>query len=171
MAQPARSLLYMIPDRDILFTDGEAKWGFVWEATMVSDLVIRIASVDTPDTIIGALQFKGKTGTCHDYWDGRLNGKPLVPGDYLLTCHLKSAPDKQVQCMLTLTDRAPDPLQVSITGPIMPSRHDSDETIWAMMIAPAVVYKSGQGSTEPIFEKPDISSRSVGHVHGTVAAL
>lgn len=171
MKKPSPALLYFIPETDTLWLDSGRGWHFAYQTITASDLIIKFAPKDHPDDFIGTLKLKGKENPVRDYWNGRLNGKTLPVGEYRVVCYAKGAPEYQKECMLTIAEGAPDPLEVGVTGPIIPSRHATDEEIWAMMTAPAVVFDMGEGAGCPIFDRPGKGAEVLGYVHGLSTAL
>ena len=104
-------------------------------------------------------------------WNGLLNGKKLDPGQYHVVCYAKSSPQWTREFTLTVAEGAPQTAEVGVTGPVMPSRSATDEEIWAMMTAPAVVFSNGQGSGNIIMDRPASGAKELGRVHGTGTAL
>ena len=143
MQKPALALLYFIPDTDTLWLGSGKPWYFVYQTTSAAEVIMQIAPENDPQQILGTVKLEAKNSAARSSWNGKLNGKALEPGRYLITCYARKAPSWTHESILTISEGSPDTPEVQVTGAIMPSRNASDEEIWEMMTAPAVVFASG----------------------------
>ena len=171
MEKPAMALLYFLPDDDTLWLGSKHSWMFMYETTRPGQVLLKVAPADQPEDFIGTVRLDSDGSTTRDSWDGRVNGKRLQAGEYRVVCYAKSSPEYAIDFTLTVKEGAPEIGTVGVTGGIMPSRNASDEEIWQLMTAPAVVFDNGQGTGNDILDAPGRDGRVIGHAHGTGTAL
>ena len=171
MDKPAMALMYFIPDSDTLWLDSKRSWFFMYETTSPGRVLMKVAPLDDPENFIGTVKLDAGESAERDSWDGCIDGTRLQEGQYRVVCYARSAPEWSHEFTLTVARGAPETQEVGVTGPIMPSRSATDEEIWELMTAPAVVFDNGQGTGNDILSKPGKGGKVLGHVHGTGTAL
>ena len=97
--------------------------------------------------------------------------KKPEPGEYNVTVYEKTRPDVQYTFSLTVSETAPEPLPVTVTGPIMADRSMTDAEIWELMMKPSVVVNIDNFKHQEVYTEPDESSKSLGTLHGQTQAL
>ena len=106
----------------------------------------------------------------HDYdWDGKVNGKRLPAGDYVLRFFAEENPAYAVDVAVRLVDEKQPAYAIAPTGPIMPTDGMTDADIWALMTAPAVVVDVKATTDYKVLDVP--GGRVVGEVHGRSQTL
>ena len=95
----------------------------------------------------------------------------LAPGSYRVRIFGQMHPASFKEFFLTVHEGDRTELPVRVTGNIMPSREDSDDEIWAKMMAPSVVVDIADTAHQKVFATPDSSGRILGNLHGQSQAL
>lgn len=169
--KPKNALLYAIPETDVLYLGDKRAWHVQLETTVPTDVMMKLFPVGGQDEAVGTVKLTTKKGSTRAAWNGKVNGKKVAPGDYLVRCFVKGMEAYTHEFTLTVTEEKRPSVPVSVTGPIIPSRTASDEEIWQLMTAPAVVFATEEGSGNPIYAAPRAGSDVLGYVHGKGTAL
>ena len=72
-------------------------------------------------------------------WNGRVKGKKVAEGDYLLRFYAESNPAYVRDVRVTVKEGARPVIPVAETGSIMPTWDMDDAAMWDMMMKPSVV--------------------------------
>ena len=105
-------------------------------------------------------------------WDTKWGRELLPAGAYVLRLYAEENPERVSEVHVTIKDEPEPELPVAVTGRIIPEEDADDETIWAMMTAPAVVVNlSSNKKSQDIYAEPSTASRSLGTVHGLSQSL
>lgn len=172
MGKPKQALYYALPTDDTLYLDDRSSWGMQLETSSPTRVLMTLSTEADPDTIVTTAAFESKRGCTRVNWNGRTGtGKRLAPGRYVARVYCQSAPQYVHSFTLTIAEGKRPTQQVAVTGPIMPSRSATDEEIWQLMTDPAVVFSTGEGAGNHIYEKPSAGSKVLGNVHGKSCAL
>lgn len=108
----------------------------------------------------------------HNYdWDGKVNGKRLDAGDYVLRFYAEENPAYAVDVPVTVShDKQPLPA-IAPTGSIMPIDGMTDAEIWSLMTAPAVVANIKATSELKVLDAPSADGVPMGTIHGRSQTL
>lgn len=108
----------------------------------------------------------------HQYdWDGKVNGKLLDEGDYVLRFYAEDNPAYAQDVPVTISHQKAPSHKLEPTGAIMPSDGMTDEEIWALMTAPAVVLDVKATTDYKVLDAPSADGKSVGTIHGRSQTL
>lgn len=159
-----QALLYAFPLQDTIHTNDENHWyaelGLVRGGTVVME-------VRQSGTLITKRTREVSDDTPYRFaWTGKNGDSDLPEGMYTLIFYAENNPERNVSFDVTILNDTSPILPVEATGPIIPERGDSDETIWAMMQAPAVIVSVGGATAhQNIYAEPSKKSTVLGTLH------
>lgn len=164
-------LQYALPSSCSLYLDDPEGWFIEFRTVTKGTLLIEMSpagnegtavsySIDTPAGKIARKDFKTISGK-----------KKPEPGEYDVTVYEKSRPDVQYTFSLTVAEKTPEPVPVTVTGPVMADRTMSDAEIWELMMKPSVVVNIDNFKHQEVYTEPDTGSKSLGTLHGQTQAL
>ena len=164
-------LQYALPSSCRLYLDNPEGWFIEFRTVTKGTILIEMTpagnegtavsySIDAPAGKIARRDFKTISGK-----------KKPEPGEYNVTVFEKSRPDIQYTFSLTVAEKTPDPVPVTVTGPVMADRTMSDAEIWEMMMKPSVVVNIDNFKHQEVYTEPDAGSKSLGTLHGQTQAL
>ena len=108
----------------------------------------------------------------HKYdWEGKVNGKLLDEGDYVLRFYAEDNPAYAQDVAVTISHEKMPSHTLAPTGSIMPTDGMTDAEIWSLMTAPAVVVDMKATTDVKVLDRPSNDGRSLGTVHGRSQAL
>ena len=164
-------LQYALPSSYNLYLDDPEGWFIEFKTVTRGKLQMELLpsgssgaavsyTIDAPPGKITRKDFKTISGK-----------KKPEPGVYNVTVYEKTRPDIQYTFSLTVSETSPEPLPVTVTGPIMADRSMTDAEIWEMMMKPSVVVNIDNFKHQEVYTEPDDSSKSLGTLHGQTQAL
>ena len=171
MGKPKQALLYALPATDTLWLEDGSAWSMQFETTRPGKIVMKLYAAEDPEEVAGTVVFTGMSGATRVKWNGCVNGKKLAAGNYHVVCYAQTNEAVKREFELAICEGKQAVLPVTETGGIMPSRYATDEEIWQLMTAPAVVFNTDEGAGNPIYEEPRAGSGVLGYVHGTSVAV
>lgn len=167
----AQFLQYALPSSYSLYLDNPEGWFIEFKTVTKGTLIMEMSpsgssgtaisySIDAPAGKIARKDFKTIAGK-----------KKPATGEYNVTVYEKTRPDVQYSFSLKVAEKTPDPVQVTVTGPIMADRTMTDAEIWEMMMKPSVVVNIDNFKHQEVYTEPDTSSKSLGTLHGQTQGL
>ena len=99
-------------------------------------------------------------------WNGRVKGKKVAEGDYLLRFYAESNPAYVRDVRVTVKEGARPVIPVAETGSIMPTWDMDDAAMWDMMMKPSVVVDIAAVSHQKVYDKPSTNGKALGTLHG-----
>lgn len=99
-------------------------------------------------------------------WDGKLHGKAVVPGDYVLRFYAEESPDIVLEVAVTVVAGAYVSPALTVSDAYLPSRNATDAELWAWMQQPITVSTLKNLSHQKLYAAPDRRSKSPGTIHG-----
>lgn len=164
-------LQYVLPSSYNLYLDNQEDWFLEFRTVSKGTVIMELTPSDdigtafsyvipTPAGKIARKDFKTISGK-----------KKPVAGNYSVTVYEQSKPDVQYTFSLTVDEKTPEPLQVTVTGEIMPDRMMTDTEIWEMMMKPSVVVDIDPFKHQEVYSEPDSTSISLGTLHGQTQGL
>ena len=171
MSKPKQALMYALPASDTLYLGDGSAWALQLQSTLPGKVVMKLYPADDPSKEAGSVVFTAGKDATRVKWNGRVKGKSLAEGRYHVVCWCKTNEAVKREFDLTIAAGKQEVLPVTVTGAVMPSRHATDEEIWQMMTAPAVVFSGAEGSGNPIYDQPKTSGKVLGYVHGASVAV
>lgn len=109
---------------------------------------------------------KSISGVTKFRWDGRVKGKPMAEGAYVLRFYADGNPSYTREVMVEIKSGTRPTGTVAVTGSIMPTWEMDDETMWEMMMQPSVVVDIAAVSHQKVYDKPSTSGKTLGTLHG-----
>ena len=102
-------------------------------------------------------------------WDGKLRGKLIEPGQYVLRFVTRDRYEETADIPLEVAEpRERLPLTATQPGDYLPDDMDI-QSIWRAMMAPIAVADARDLYHEPLYDRP--GGKKIGHVHGQTAGL
>ncbi|NLM87047.1 MAG: L,D-transpeptidase [Clostridiales bacterium] len=172
VSRPLAVLQYALPRGELLYLRGGKFEVDVYKTRSVATEITLFKRGEAPQTGVPVRFIQDKNQTLLFSWDGKVNGKPIAPGDYVLRFAVNKGEGGQVDIPLTALDEAPPhyPVQVTPKGDFLPETLD-DATVWQAMMAPITVVESDQVYRQNIYTKPDTKSPVSGQVSSQTAGL
>lgn len=168
----ANAVTFALPGSDTLYLEDRTKWFCEVRCVRSGDTVaMEVYSAEDTEQLLGTKKLTISAGGPVKFeWDGKLGGKALAPGAYLLRYYLTANPAYAHEVALTIAaGKTPEP-ELTVSPVILPERGMTDEEIWAIMQQPSVVADVKQTEHLTIREEKG-KGRELGTVHGQSQAL
>ena len=167
------ALTFALPSADILYLDDGEDWFCEVRLIRSGDTVaMDVYSAEDADTRLGTKRMKiSAAGPGKFRWNGKLDGKALAPGEYLLRFYMTDAPDYLHEVYLTIAAGTAPELPLTVSGAIMPERGMSDAEIWAIMQQPSVVADLSKQTSHLTLRAGKGKGKELGTVHGQSQAM
>lgn len=167
------ALTFALPSADTLYLGDKEDWFCEVRLIRSGDTItMEVYSAEDVETLLGTKKQKvNAAGPIKFKWDGRLNGKALAPGEYLLRYYLPDNPDYCHEVYLTIAEGEAPVLPLTVSPAIMPERGMSDAEIWAIMQQPSVVADLSKQVSHLTIREEKGKGKELGTVHGQSQAL
>ena len=172
MKKCANAMTFALPGSETLYLD-DNDWFCEVRCIRSGDVVaMEVYAADAPETLLGTVKLKINAGGPVKFkWDGKLNKKPVAPGEYILRYYLTENAEYAHEVRLTVAEGKRPEQAVFVTGAIMPTRGMSDEQIWAIMQQPSVVADLKKQDNHLTIREGKGKGKELGTVHGQSQAL
>ncbi len=167
-----QTLLYALPSAETLFLGGGESWFVEAELVRAGTLVMDFYAADAPERLLGTKkQGIASAEPARVRWDGKVNGKALPAGDYLVRCYAAGNTDAVREVHVTLSASARVQPPIAPTGPVLPEDGMTEAEIWALMRKPSVVVDIISTNHQKVYQLPNKKSESLGTLHGQSQSL
>ena len=166
-----QAVLFALPSDPEVYLEDAADWFMEYKFLYTDQMVAEFFEAES-ETLVLKTSRQMKGGRVNQISYHLLTTKHrLAPGSYRVRIFGQMHPASFKEFFLTVHEGDRTELPVRVTGNIMPSREDSDEEIWAKMMAPSVVVDIADTAHQKVFATPDSSGRILGNLHGQSQAL
>ena len=167
-----QAVIFALSNADKLYLDHTDEWAVEVKMVRAGKLTV---SVYRADDLSAPLETKrkniGTTRIIMYAWDGKVDGKTVAPGDYVLRFYVDETPSYARDVRVTVAAEKPD-MTISLTETFMPERGMSDEEIWNLMMQPSVVLDVKNTTNYEVRSEPGSKAGKVlGTVHGQSQGL
>ncbi len=167
-----QALLYALPSSETLYLeDGGSAW--FAELRLVREGRVDIewyAASDMTTPLHSQSKTVGEDSFYKFTWDGRIGGKKLSPGEYVLRFYARNNAAYARDVHVTIAEGASPVPELTVTDRLLPTRDMSDEEIWALMMQPIAV--ADVLSTNHLYLRSEPGGKEkVGEIHGQSQAL
>lgn len=159
-----QALLFALRSSDTLYLDTD-DWFCEAKPVRTGAVVMDIYAADDLNTKLDTLK-KTFGSTTKVSWNGRVKGKKVAEGDYLLRFYAESNPAYVRDVRVTVKEGARPVIPVAETGSIMPTWDMDDAAMWDMMMKPSVVVDIAAVSHQKVYDKPSTNGKALGTLHG-----
>jgi len=165
------TLVYALPSSDVLYLDRQEKW-FVETYVSANCLVAMEVFEGNERVYYRETEITDPDGITM-VWGGTIDANHTIsPGDYTVVMWSKLNPSRQVTFPLKVEETCPTSREITVTGPIIPTRGMTDEEIWNIMMQPSVVIDgNGKFRRVSLLQEPRSSSREVASLRYATQAL
>lgn len=164
-------LQYALPSSHCLYLDDPEGWFIEFRTITKGTVMMELTPTGNGGTAV-SYSIDASAGKIARRDFKTISGKKKPsPGEYSVTVFEKSRPDVQYSFFLTVDEKTPDPVPVTVTGPVMADRTMTDAEIWERMIKPSVVVNIDNFKHQEVYTEPDASSKSLGTLHGQTQGL
>ena len=172
MKKCANAMTFALPGSDTLYL-GDGDWFCEVRCIRSGDVVaMEVFAADAPETLLGTVKLKINAGGPVKFkWDGKLDKKPVAPGEYILRYYLTDNPAYAHEVRITVCEGNRPVQEVFVTGPIMPERGMTDAEIWAIMQMPSVVADIKKQDGHLTIREGKGKGRELGTIHGQSQAV
>ena len=159
-----QALLFALRSSDTLYLDTD-DWFCEAKPVRTGAVVMDIYAADDLNTKLDTLK-KTFGSTTKVSWNGRVKGKKVAEGDYLLRFYAESNPAYVRDVRVTVKEGARPVIPVAETGSIMPTWDMDDAAMWDMMMKPSVGVDIAAVSHQKVYDKPSTNGKALGTLHG-----
>ena len=159
-----QALLFALRSSDTLYLDTD-DWFCEAKPVRTGAVVMDIYAADDLNTKLDTLK-KTFGSTTKVSWNGRVKGKKVAEGDYLLRFYAESNPAYVRDVRVTVKKGERPVIPVAETGSIMPTWDMDDAAMWDMMMKPSVVVDIAAVSHQKVYDKPSTNGKALGTLHG-----
>lgn len=165
VGKAAQSLIFALPGADTLYLQDNS-WFCEVRLTRAGTVCMDVYRAEDLNQEVGQVK-KSVADTEKVRWDGKIKGRALEPGAYVLRYYAQEAPERSVDIALTIAEGKAPTLPVAVTGPVLAQRGMTDAEIWAIMQKPSVVADLKEQTSHLTFRAEKSSkSAALGTLHG-----
>ena len=167
-----QAVLFALSNADNLYLDHADDWHVEFKMVRTGKLTVAFYRADDLSAPLDIRHRDLNALRIFEYpWDGKIDGKPVAPGDYLLRFYSEESPDFARDVPVTVVAQKPETI-ITLTQTLMPERGMSDEEIWALMMQPSVVLNAKNTKDVEIRSEPGKNvGTSLGTLHGQSQGL
>lgn len=173
MKKCRNALTLALPSSSTLYLDDQEDWFCEVRLIRSGDTItMEVYRAEDAETLLGTKKLKITAGGPAKFkWDGRLNGKALAPGEYILRYYLPDNPDYRHEVHLTIAEGKTPDAKLTVSPTILPERGMTDAEVWAIMQQPSVVADLSKQTNHLSLRTGKGKGTVVGTVHGQSQAL
>ncbi len=173
MEKCRNALTFALPCADTLYLADKEDWFCEVRLIRSGDTItMEVCRAEDTATVLGTKKMKVTAGGPAKFkWDGKLDGKALEPGEYLLRFYLAVNPGYVHEVHLTIAEGKTPELELAVSPIIMPERGMSEEEIWAIMQQPSVVADLNKQTNHLTIREGKGKGKELGTVHGQSQAM
>ena len=166
-----QAVLFALPSAEEIFLEDAGDWFMEFRILFTDTVTAEFRDAETGG-IVHKASWQAKGGRVNRIPLSIMTGRKNLPaGTYQVRFYGAQNPAYGKEFSLSVKEGAAEQYPLRITGDIMPAEGDSDETIWAKMMAPATVVDIKNTSHQKVYAEPDSKSMVLGTLHGQSQTL
>lgn len=175
-----QAVLFALSNSDTLYLDHADEWEVEVKMVRAGKLCVDICTdlaqpgdvSPLPKTHLDTRSVKLQGTKIYKYnWDGKIDGKPVEPGEYMLRFYAEETPEFPVVVVVRVEAEKPE-VSIGITDRLIPERGMSDEEIWEIMMQPSIVLDVRNTRDYEVRSEPGkIRGKVLGTIHGQSQGL
>ena len=180
VAKPEQAVIFALSNADKLYLDHADEWAVEVKMVRAGKLCVDICTdlaepgdvSPLPRTYLDKRTVKLQGTKIYTYtWDGKIDGEPVEPGEYMLRFYAEETPEYTHSVVVRVEAEKPD-VSIGITDRIVPDRGMSDEEIWQIMMQPSIVLDVRNTRDYEVRSEPGKNGgKVVGTIHGQSQGL
>ena len=170
--KPMQAVIFALSNADNLYLDHKDEWAVEVKLVRAGKLTVAFYREDDLSTPLETKRKTINTTRIFEYaWDGKIGGKTVEPGRYLLRFYADETPTYARDVWVTVAAEKPDRV-ISLTETFLPERGMSDEKIWSLMMQPSVVLDVKNTKDYEVRSEPgNKAGKVLGTLHGQSQGL
>ena len=169
VGQPIQAILFALPSDGTVYLEEPAEWFLEFKMLYTDHLTLQFFR---GEKMVLEVSRQAKGGRVNQLtWKALMGNKKLETGKYRVRASGQQHPSNAKEFMVRVEEGHRPVLPIEVTGDIMPDRENTDEEIWAKMMAPATIINIPNVSHQRVYREPDIKSRVLGTLHGQSQSL